>query len=180
MPDRRTVLTKLVSGFAAIAALGFSIPFIRSLFPATHAEHHRDIDVSSLRSGLNLKLSWLGRPVIIVARSDAQLAELNQLNSDELLDPDSNSSSQPEFAKNPNRSREPGYFLAFANCTHLGCEVLVDDKGGFDCPCHRSSFDGAGRIRRGGAAKRNLDIPDYRFTNPDTIRLINRRSRMRQ
>ena len=176
MPDRRTVLTRFVSGFAAIAALGFSIPFIRSLFPARQPEHYRDIDISSLRSGLSLKANWLGRPVIIVARSDEQLAELNQPDRDDLLDPDSISSTQPEFARNPTRSRQSGYFLAFANCTHLGCEVLVDEKGGFNCPCHQSSFDAAGRIRRGGAAKRNLEIPDYRLAGPDTIRLINRRT----
>ena len=102
------------------------------------------------------------------------MAELK--NRDDLLDPSSKSSSQPEFAKNSNRSRVPRYFVTFANCTHLGCEVIVNDEGGFECPCHRSSYDGAGRIRRGGAAKNNLEIPDYRFIDHDTIRLISRRS----
>ena len=176
MPNRRTVLTRFVSGFAAIAALGFSIPFIRSLFPTRQLQHHRDIDISSLRAGLSLKVNWLGRPVIVVARSDEQVAELSQPDRDDLLDAESISSSQPEFARNPTRSRQPAYFLAFANCTHLGCEVLVDEKGGFNCPCHESRFDAAGRIRQGGAAKRNLEIPDYRFAGPGTIRLINRRS----
>ena len=173
MPDRRTILTKFVAGFAVLATIGFSIPFIRSLFPARKREYYEDIDISSLRPGFSLKLNWLGRPVVIVARSDAQMAELNQSSNDALLDPNSTSSYQPEFARNQYRSRRPGYFLAYSNCTHLGCEVVVDEKGTFECPCHQSTFDSAGRILRGGAAKRNLDIPDYRFTSSDTIRLSN-------
>ena len=159
-----------MSGFAAIATVGFSIPFVRSLFPARNPEYYKDINISSLRPGLSLKLNWRGRPLIILARSDVHLKELSQSNRDDLLDPNSVNSTQPEFALNQYRSRQGRYFIAYANCTHLGCEVVVD-KGGFKCPCHQSLFDFSGRIRRGGAAKRNLDIPDYRFTTSDTIRL---------
>jgi len=174
--DRRTFLTKLVSGFTLIAALGLSIPFVRSLFPARPVELHKDIDISSLRPGMSMRTSWLGRAVVITARTREQLALLQQIEQDNLLDPDSVSSIQPEFARNSSRSRQPDYFLAFANCTHLGCEILVNEDGGFKCPCHQSQFDAAGRILKGGAAKRNLDVPDYRHAGPDTIRLIYQRT----
>ena len=170
------MLASIVSGFTFLSVLGFSIPFFRSLFPARTDEYYLDIDVGKLRPGLSRKLNWLGRSVLLVARSDAQVEELSKANRKDLLDPDSKSSSQPEYARNQNRSRRPGYFLAFSNCTHLGCEVMLDASGGFNCPCHKSSFDAAGRIRRGGAAKRNLEIPEYRFITPNKIRLVYKRS----
>ena len=176
MANRRIVLAKFVSVFTAIATLGVSIPFIRSLFPARKPEHYLDVDISSIRPGLSLKLNWQGRPVIIIARSDEHLTELTDINREDLLDPDSISSSQPEFAINHHRSRRPDYFLAYANCTHLGCEVVIDEKGNFECPCHQSTYDSAGRVRRGGAAKRNLDIPNYRFTTSEIVRLTNEKS----
>ena len=89
-----------MSGFAAIATVGLSIPFVRSLFPARNPEYYKDINISSLRPGLSLRLNWRGRPLIILARSDVHLKELSQSNTDDLLDPDSVDSTQPEFALN--------------------------------------------------------------------------------
>ncbi len=62
-------------------------------------------------------------------------------------------------------------------CTHLGCVPLgqkpADSKGDFGgwfCPCHGSHYDTSGRIRRGPAPK-NLEVPQYSFTNDTTIRI---------
>ena len=166
---------KLVYGFSAIATVGLSVPFIRSLFPSQVGQIYKDVDISGLMPGSSKTVSWLGRTVIIRARTQGQVIALEQFNVGDLLDPESIASIQPDFASGPSRSRRPAYFLAFSNCTHLGCEVLSDVEGGFKCPCHQSTFDAAGRVRHGGAAKRNLEVPDYRFIGVDTIRLLYRR-----
>jgi ubiquinol-cytochrome c reductase iron-sulfur subunit len=62
-------------------------------------------------------------------------------------------------------------------CTHLGCIPLgqkpADVKGEFNgwfCPCHGSSYDSSGRIRKGPAPK-NLDIPTYTFLTETRIKI---------
>ena len=62
-------------------------------------------------------------------------------------------------------------------CTHLGCVPLGnkpgDNKGeygGWFCPCHGSSYDTSGRIRKGPAPK-NLVVPDYLFTSDALVRI---------
>ena len=44
-------------------------------------------------------------------------------------------------------------------CPHLGCSIDRDDKGGFNCPCHDSSFAGDGR-RLDGPSPRDMDTLD--------------------
>ncbi len=44
-----------------------------------------------------------------------------------------------------------------ATCPHLGCAIQAEpDKKGFNCPCHTSGFDGAGR-RLDGPSPRDMD-----------------------
>ena len=65
-------------------------------------------------------------------------------------------------------------FVAFGNCTHLGCIVKdsPDEVGTrFRCPCHDSSFDGAGRVFRGALAPKNLEIPNYGFISKNILLL---------
>ncbi|HEY8086221.1 MAG TPA: Rieske (2Fe-2S) protein [Polyangiaceae bacterium] len=44
-------------------------------------------------------------------------------------------------------------------CPHLGCSVDRDGKGGFNCPCHDSSFAADGR-RLDGPSPRDMDTLD--------------------
>ncbi|MGQ9491219.1 MAG: QcrA and Rieske domain-containing protein [Anaerolineae bacterium] len=46
-----------------------------------------------------------------------------------------------------------GLYALDAVCTHLGCLVGREDKGGFVCPCHNSRFDVAGQVLTGPAAQ---------------------------
>jgi len=89
-----------------------------------------------------------------------------------LLDPDSNASLQPKYAKNEWRSSRPEYLVVLGVCTHLGCSPLpkftpgdltvsADWPGGFYCPCHGSKFDIAGRVWKGVPAPSNLTVPPY-------------------
>lgn len=170
MLNRRQLLSRLVTGFSVVAAAGFIFPFLRSLVPSLRNEMTQDIDVGRLSSGDMMRVNWLGRPVLLIRRSEALVQTLEQ-QSDLLIDPASAESVQPEFATSALRSRQSDLFVAFANCTHLGCEVARADDGGFLCPCHQSEFDAAGRVRKGSAARFNLEVPEYRVIEIGKIRL---------
>lgn len=169
--DRRTLLTRIVVAFSAVAAAGVSIPFIRSLVPAFDNEISLDVDLGDLEEGDTKVVRWLGRHVYIVRRS-APVASPPRF---DLQDPASDRSVQPDFARNASRSLRPEHLLVYANCTHLGCEVEIMSDGGdfsgFRCPCHSSEFDVAGRVARGSAAKLNLEVPDYEYVGQQVIRL---------
>jgi len=44
------------------------------------------------------------------------------------------------------------------------------DFGGYFCPCHGSHYDTAARVRK-GPAPRNLEVPEYEFTTPTSVRI---------
>jgi cytochrome b6-f complex iron-sulfur subunit len=48
---------------------------------------------------------------------------------------------------------EQGLYAVSSVCTHLGCVVLVDDEGGYHCPCHGSKFDPRGNVLSGPAPR---------------------------
>ena len=107
-------------------------------------------------------------------RDEKALATLEKV-ADELRDPGSDDSVQPEYAKNPYRSRRPEILVMEGICTHLGCsptyrpEITSDFQGGFYCPCHGSKFDFAGRVYAGVPAPTNLTVPPYYFVSDDVI-----------
>lgn len=172
--NRRQMLTRLVALFSLVGAAGLSIPFIRSLMPARPGELVLDVDVADLAVGQVKVVRWSGRHVLIVNRGDA-VDELLDTADDQLNDPLSQNSRQPEFATNRIRARQARHIVVYANCTHLGCEVEVKRDGmvfsGFACPCHRSHFDVAGRVEKGAAAKLNLEVPQYSYAGQQVIRL---------
>ena len=84
---------------------------------------------------------------------------------------------QPAYARNATRSIKPDLFVAVGICTHLGCSpnavpagtnnpsLPSDWPGGFFCPCHGSTFDGAGRVFKNKPAPTNLEVPPYQYTS---------------
>ena len=109
----------------------------------------------------------------MVRRDEKALASLKKV--DQLSDPESNDSNQPEYAKNEYRSRKPEYLIMEGICTHLGCsptyrpEITADFGGGFFCPCHGSKFDFAGRVYSGVPAPTNLPVPPHYFISDGVI-----------
>jgi ubiquinol-cytochrome c reductase iron-sulfur subunit len=182
-PARRDVL-KIVGLAAGGSAAAVLAPFVG------HALIHRktienggivEVDVAQLPAGQLLTVDWQGRPVWILRRTPAMLASLAA--SQDLTDPASEHSQQPEYARNPQRSLVPELFVAIGLCTHLGCAptlrikpgsaegMPVDWRGGFVCPCHSSSFDLAGRVHRNGMATENLAVPPYRLVDENRLRI---------
>ncbi len=172
-------------GAAGVAAVG--TPFILSMLPSARAKAAGapvEVDISKVEPGMMMTQEWRGQPVWIVNRTPEMLAQLLK-NNGILSDPDSASSEQPEFCKNPNRAstEHPNLLVTVGICTHLGCSPVdkmkkgeasgmgSDWPGGFFCPCHGSKYDLSGRVFKSMPAPLNLRIPPYTFLS-DTRLLI--------
>jgi ubiquinol-cytochrome c reductase iron-sulfur subunit len=172
--NRRTVLTRIVQAFSLTGFAFLTYPFIRAFVPSFEEDLSLEIDLSGLSVNHSKTISWLGRNLYIVRRSDKVSNRLFQ-ESEQLKDPASRDSVQPDFARNPWRSKHPDIFVVFKNCTHLGCEVAAQTSAtssGFSCPCHNSQFDSSGRVEKDSVASFNLEVPDYEYVSRDVIRLI--------
>jgi ubiquinol-cytochrome c reductase iron-sulfur subunit len=172
--NRRTLLTRIVQGFS-VTGLGFFLyPFVRSFLPDPNDTFSIEVDVSQLKPGHSKTVPWQGRHLYVIRRHLKRDALLVAENED-LKDPLSAFSTQPEFAENAWRSRQPDLLIVYKNCTHLGCEVslqLTEEELGFECPCHRSEFDQAGRVSKTSIASFNLEVPNYKYLSRNTIKLL--------
>lgn len=171
--NRRVLLQAIVKGFA-VTGFGFlAWPFVKSWIPEFGQSVSREVDLSGLGAGEIKVVRWLGRNVLILKRNRSMLQQIER--AQDLKDPMSTESVQPAAARNPGRSLLPDYFVAYANCTHLGCEVSATgtrvDGIAFRCPCHDSEYDYAGRIKRGSVAPLNLEVPNYSLVSGNLIRL---------
>ncbi len=180
--ERRRFLITTTSIAGAIGVAGAAIPFVQSWKPnekAKAAGAPVKINIRSLEAGQQIIVEWRGRPIFLLRRTDLMLDNLNK-NEKNILDPDSNSSDQPDYCKNLFRSRNKDLLVVIGVCTHLGCspKYLPEIKpmnfdpnwlGGYHCPCHGSMFDLAGRVYKGVPAPTNLQIPPHYFQSDDII-----------
>jgi ubiquinol-cytochrome c reductase iron-sulfur subunit len=157
-------------------------PFLASWAPSEKAKAAGapvEADIGKLEPGQLLTVKWRGKPVWVVRRTEQNIADLAKLDA-RLTDPASDMPQQPEYCKNPTRSRKPEFLVAIGICTHLGCsptfrpdmappDLGPDWVGGFFCPCHGSRFDLAGRVFSGVPAPKNLVIPPYQFLSDTRI-----------
>ena len=180
--DRRTWLlaTAAAAGAGAVAT---AVPFVATLTPSERAKAlgaSVEVDVADLRPGEMKTVEWRGKPVWVVRRTPEMLAALEGHDA-QLVDPRSMRDQQPTQAQNPARSIRPEIFVAVGICTHLGCSpnsapkgsnhpaLPGDWPGGFFCPCHGSTFDGAGRVYKNKPAPTNLEIPAHRYESVTRI-----------
>jgi ubiquinol-cytochrome c reductase iron-sulfur subunit len=164
--SRRQFLQKALVSLVSLGFLATLFPFLRSWMPSQKTllnEAPVSIDISSLEPGDLMTVIWQGKPVWILRRTQEML-KLLSVNNPSLRDPLSLQSHQPKDLTNPWRSISDEYFVALAQCTHMGCIPLFKQKE-FLCPCHGSRFDLAGRVVKNVPAPRNLDIPPYHFLN---------------
>jgi ubiquinol-cytochrome c reductase iron-sulfur subunit len=183
-PQRRIwmVTTASLGGAAAVVA---AYPFAASFAPSERAKAAGgpvEVDVSTLAPGATTIVEWRGKPVWVVHRTPEMVAAL-QGHDAELADPTSRKDDLPEGLVNPARSKNPEWFVAIGICTHLGCSptavpqgtanpsLPADWPGGFFCPCHGSTFDGAGRVFKNKPAPTNLEIPPYTFVSASRLRI---------
>ena len=179
---RRRLLTAATALTGAVGVAFVATPFLASWKPSARAKAMGapiEIDVSKLEAGAMLKIEWRGKPVWVLRRTPEMLKQLDNA-TPFLLDPNSEGSIQPSYAKNVARAIKPEYLVVLGVCTHLGCSPLpkfevadvtvsADWPGGFYCPCHGSKFDLAGRVFKGVPAPSNLVVPSYAFVSDGRI-----------
>jgi ubiquinol-cytochrome c reductase iron-sulfur subunit len=174
-----------VAGMAAGATAGLAIlPFVGYTLvhkKTTESGEIVEVGIDKLPPGQLLTVDFQGKPVWILRRTPEMLVALKGAGN--LVDPASENSKQPSYARNMHRSLKPEIFVAFGICPHLGCAPIgrfrpgadegmpADWTGGFLCPCHTSTFDFAGRAHAGREAKTNLSVPPYRFLDDGSIRI---------
>lgn len=173
-----------VTGIAGAAMT--AVPFLASWKPSARAQALGapvEADISKLEAGAIMKVNWRGQAIFVVRRTPEMLATLSTSEvTNSLRDPQSEESTQPEYAKNEARSLKPEVLVLVGVCTHLGCapldrfapkdaELGATWPGGFYCPCHGSKFDLAGRVFKDVPAPLNLAVPPYRFVNEGVIQI---------
>ena len=179
------VASSIVGGAAGVGA---AVPFVASMWPSDRAKAAGapvEVDIGALQPGEKMTVEWRGKPVWILKRSPAQVAELPNLDG-QLADPKSKRNPDeftPAYARNDHRSIKPEILVVVGICTHLGCSPvdrlqagpqasLPDNwEGGFLCPCHGSTFDLAGRVFKNKPAPDNLPVPPHMYLS-DTRLLI--------
>jgi len=179
----------IASSCAGAVGAGFvAVPFVSSFTPSERARAAGapvEVDISGLKAGEKMTVEWRGKPVWIVKRTPAQLAELPKLDA-LLADPKSLRKADeitPPYARNEDRSIKPEVLVVVGICPHLGCSpsdkftpgpqpsLPNDWAGGFLCPCHGSTFDMAGRVYKNKPAPDNLEVPPHMYLS-DTRLII--------
>jgi len=103
--------------------------------------------------------------ILLIRRSSDLLSNISR-QTENLQDPNSESSQQPEYARNRFRSLDKQYFVAFATGTDLGCPLEAGEGFRLRESCSTAAYDYAGRAISGDSQFLNLSIPDYTFS-PD-------------
>ena len=182
-PNRRDFIVILAQAFAGVGAAVALWPFISQMNPdaSTQALASIEVDLSPVKQGQAITVSWRGKPVFIRNRTDEEVKAALAVKMSDLKDPVARNDALPSGAPatDPNRTKKDkeNWLVLVGICTHLGCipkgQSMADakgDYGGWFCPCHGSHYDTSGRIRF-GPAPQNLAVPPYEFTSDTMIRI---------
>ena len=121
-----------------------------------------EVDISDVSLGKTITVLWRGKPVFIRKRTQDEINKAQNVKLEDLKDPQ----------KDEDRVKKEEWLVMLGICTHLGC-VPLSNKGeynGWFCPCHGSHYDTSGRIRK-GPAPTNMEIPEYKFVDANTIKI---------
>ncbi len=179
-------LYKTFMVFSAVAMVGgVAWVLLSALNPSmSRSEFVLQVDVSGLAPG---DLKYFSSPskhrIMVLRRTKEDLENLRSL-SDHLKDPMSERSRQPAEAKNPFRSVNPEYFVAYTHAERLPywVEYMPGDLafmgyssnrpwfGGFVNRAEGEIYDKAGRVYAGSSIEeKNLAVPEYRFISRSTL-----------
>ena len=175
---RRDFLYYATAGTGAVAVGAAVWPLVNQMNPSADVKALSSIrvDVSGVEVGTQLTVKWLGKPVFIRRRTEAEIEEAKAVDVSTLPDPIAQNENlggdMPDTDENRALDETGEWLVQMGVCTHLGCVPLGDagDFGGWFCPCHGSHYDTAGRIRK-GPAPRNLSVPVAEFVDESTIKL---------
>lgn len=176
---RRDFLYYATAGAGAVTAGAAVWPLVNQMNPSADVKALASIrvDTSGIEPGTQLTVKWLGKPVFIRRRTQAEIDEARAVPlADLTIDAESRNDNKPGTdAADENRAMDEGgeWLVMMGVCTHLGCVPLGDGAGDFNgwfCPCHGSHYDTSGRIRK-GPAPTNLPVPVAEFVDATTIKL---------
>ena len=120
---RRRFLTAATSAVGIGGVAGVAVPFLGSWNPSEKAKAAGApvrADISKLEPGQMVVIEWRGKPVYVLRRTEEQIAALPGLN-DDLKDPQSASSAQPDYIAGEGRAINDEFLVIVGLCTHLGC-----------------------------------------------------------
>ncbi|QAY79595.1 ubiquinol-cytochrome c reductase iron-sulfur subunit [Sphingosinicella sp. BN140058] len=165
---RRDFINIAAVSAAGVGAAATLYPLINQMNPSADvlALASIEVDVSAIQAGQAIKTIFRKQPLFVRHLTPAEIQAANAVSVGDLRDPQTLAErTQPGKAE---------WLVTMGVCTHLGCVPLGAGEGenrgafgGYFCPCHGSSYDTAGRIRKGPAPK-NLEVPAYKFTS-DTV-----------
>ena len=180
---RRDFIHIAATAFVAVGGAAALWPLIDQMNPDQSALSLAsvDIDLAPVQVGQAITVMWRGKPIFIRNRTPEEVKAAQDVPMDQLKDPVARvmglTVEEPATDANITKAGHENWLVAIGICTHLGCipkgQRPGDDRGEFNgwfCPCHGSSYDTAGRIRR-GPAPRNLEIPPYEFTSDTKIKI---------
>jgi len=183
---RRDFLYYATAGAGAVATGAAVWPLVNQMNPSADVQALSSIrvDISGVEPGTQIAVKWLGKPVFIRRRTQAEIDDANAVDISTLPDPFARNANLEEgmSAEDINRTMVPAegsedgaeeWLVMMGVCTHFGCVPLGDgagEFGGWFCPCHGSHYDTAGRIRKGPAPE-NLPVPPAVFVDATTIKL---------
>ena len=160
-------LMALLASAVLFVILDYTIDFRPSTIESSYRFTLREIPVD--------QPVWLVQDnltILLIRRSDRLLKKLNQP-TDELQDPGSDSSRQPDFARNRLRSRNLEYFVAYGTGTDFGCPLVLGTGYSLRESCGKARYDFAGRALVGENQFQNLAIPDYNFNHDFSVLTVN-------
>ena len=168
---RRDFINIAAVSAAGVGGAALLFPLVNQMNPSADvlALASIDVDIASIQPGQAVKTIWRKQPIFIRNLTPQEIAAANGVDTGELRDPQTLSERTVDGRLN--------WLITLGVCTHLGCVPLGaaegenrGDYGGYFCPCHGSHYDTAGRIRK-GPAPLNLEVPEYVFTSPTTVRI---------
>jgi ubiquinol-cytochrome c reductase iron-sulfur subunit len=182
-PNRRDFIVVAAQAFAGVGAALALWPFISQMNPdaSTQALASIEVDLSPVKEGQAITVSWRGKPVFVRHRTSEEVKTAVDTKLSDLVDPLARNDAKPEKTPATDANRtvkgKENWLVMVGICTHLGCipkgQSLSDsrgDFGGWFCPCHGSHYDTSGRIRK-GPAPRNLEVPPYEFVSDSKIKI---------
>lgn len=119
-----------------------------------------EVKLGDVPEGKSVTFKWRGKPLFVRHRTAEEIEQERQVDVGSLRDPEHDN----------DRIKKPEWLVLIGVCTHLGCVPIANagEYGGYYCPCHGSHYDASGRIRK-GPAPLNLEVPQYEFTDDETL-----------
>ncbi|VDN98567.1 unnamed protein product [Rodentolepis nana] len=135
---------------------------VQTLGPSasTLAMANVEVNLATIPESKNIVIKWRNKPLFIRHRTQEMIENERKVPLSDLRHPETDEQ----------RVKDPKWLVCIGICTHLGCVPIADagEFGGYYCPCHGSHFDFSGRIRK-GPAPTNLEVPNYRFVDENTL-----------